>query len=251
MNSFPTVLTTQIRLTMRDFFTVFFALVFPPLMLYIFGSIFGAYPGQTGAAMLDDMTPACCCMIMGVTGLMGFPLTLAAGQEQNIYRRFDATPAGRLPVLGAECLANLLLTLAGTALLLLFAAMVFGTEARGDTGSILGAMVLACGSLFALGFFIAAAAPSPRIALTVSYTVYFVMLFLSGATLPVVLFPASLKTVSDCLPMTYAVRLLQDAWNGISSPEMTDDVLILLTVLAGCSLGGILFLRYRPVHERK
>ena len=250
MNSFPTVLRTEMRLTLRDFFTVFFALVFPSLMLYIFGNIFGAYPGQTGKTMLDDMTPAYCCMIMGVTGLMGFPLSLAAGQERNVYRRFDASPPGRLPIICAECLAGFLLTLLGIAVLLLFAFTVFDISAKGNAGTILGGMLLACGSLFALGFFIAAASPSARIALALSYTVYFVMLFLSGATLPVMLFSPGVKAVSDWLPMTYAVRLLQDAWNGADSPGMHPGI-VLTVILSGCSTGGILLFRYRAACREK
>lgn len=244
MNSFGMILRTELRLTLRDFFTVFFALVFPSLMLLIFGSIFGGYPGQTGATMLDDMTPAYCCMVIGVTGLMGFPLTVASNIERGAYRRFDASPAGKLRIVGGELAANLLLTFAGLAILLVFARLGFGVVPRGNAWAVTGAMALATASLFALGFFLVAAAPGTRVALTLCYAVYFVMLFLSGATLPEMLFSSGVRTVSDFLPMTYAVRLLQAAFNGTSA-GVAGDIAVLGAVGLGCGLAGSILFRRR------
>lgn len=241
MNSFPDILRTEIRLTMRDFFTVSFALVFPSLMLLIFGSIFGSYPGQAGETMLDDMTPAYSCMIMGVTGLMGFPLTLTANLEHGVYRRFDACPAGRLRIIWGELAASLILTFAGLAILFTFAWAVFGVVPRGSWLVIAASALLATASFFSLGFLLVAAAPGPRAALTLCYAVYFIALFLSGATLPALLFNDTLRTVSDWLPATYAVRLMQAAF---THAEAGREILVLAVATAiSISLGGLLFRR--------
>lgn len=244
MNHFAAVLRTEMRLTMRDFFTVVFALVFPSLMLLIFGNIFGGYPGQTGETMLDDMTPAYCCMVIGVTGLMGFPLTLVSNLERGVYRRFDASPAGKTLIIWGELAANLILTCIGLIILLLFAWLAFGIVARGSWAAVAGAVLLSAAALFGLGFFLVAAAPSPRAALALCYIVYFVMLFLSGATLPVMLFSESLLIVSDWLPMTYAVRLLQGAFNG-TGMEAGLSIAVLAVVGLGSAAAGSFFFRKR------
>lgn len=244
MNSFSVILRTELRLTMRDFFTVFFALVFPSLMLFIFGSIFGGYPGQCGATMLDDMTPAYSCIVIGVTGLLCFPLTLSSNLEHGVYRRFDVTPAGSLPIIWGELLADLVLTFAGLAVLFLFAWAVFGVHPHGSWAALTGALLLSAAAMFSLGLFITAALPGVRSALALCYTVYFVMLFLSGATLPVMLFSSGLRAVADCLPMTYAVRLVQAAFLG-NSQGIATSLAVLTGTAAGAGLAGSFLLRRR------
>ena len=55
---------------------------------------------------MDVSVPAYSAMIIGVTGLMAFPLTLAGYKESRIYKRFDATPAGRAWSLRRRCLST-------------------------------------------------------------------------------------------------------------------------------------------------
>ena len=240
MKTCSVVLGTEMKLALRDFFTTFFTLVFPSLMLLIFGSLFGTFPGEAGATMLDDMTPAYSCMVMGVTGLMGLPLTLTANMERGVYKRFDASPAGRLPIIWGELAAQLILTLAGLVILFLFAWAVFGVSARGSWLSIGGAACLSTAALFAIGFLLAAAVPGPRAALAVCYTVYFLMMFLSGATLPRQLFSPTLLAVSDWLPMTYAVRLMQDTFNATDGGSTQAAGILLLTAATGAAGGSFL-----------
>lgn len=240
MTSFAAILRTELRLAGRDFFTLFFAFVFPPLLLLVFGSIFGGYPGQTGATMLDDMTPAYCCMIMGVTGLLSFPLMLATNIERGVYRRFDASPVGKNQVIWGELAANIIITLAGLALLLLVSWLSFGVFPKGNRLVLAGAVLADAFMLFAIGLCLVAVAPDARTALALCYAVYFIMMFLSGATLPRMLFPEPLRAVSDFLPMTYAVRLLQCAFNG---EPIVHELLVVLALGAGCGITGTLFLR--------
>ena len=246
MKRAATILITALRLTLRDFFTVFFALVFPSLMLLLFGSIFGRYRGPAGGTMLDEITPAYTCIVMGVTGVLGFPLTFAGNLEHGVYRRFDVTPVGRLPVIWGELTANALLTFAGLGILLAFARIAFGTVPQGSWLGLLGAAMLSIAALFAVGFFLVAAAPGARSALALCYTAYFVMLFLSGATLPQMLLGSTLTTVSDWLPMTYAVRLMQAAFMGTAAGVIQDVLALTMTSLAGVLLGALI-MRRRPV----
>lgn len=85
MKRFAIVFKTEFILFLRDFFGVFFALAFPVLMLLIFGGIYGNEPVYPGAAtgIMDASVPAYSVMVMGVTGLMSFPLTLAGYKEKK------------------------------------------------------------------------------------------------------------------------------------------------------------------------
>lgn len=242
MSTFAVILRIEMKLVLRDFFTVFFALVFPSLMLLIFGSIFGAYPGQHGATMVDDMTPAYSCIVIGVTGLLSFPMNLASNLERNVYRRFDASPSGKLTIMWGELCANLILTLCGLVILFAFARVFFEVVPQGSWSVIAGSALLDIAAIFGMGFFLVSLAPNTRAALALCYATYFVMLFLSGATLPEMLFPETLRAVSDWLPMTYAVRLMQDAFTD-AVPEASTFLVLAGTATGGAAAGSIMFRR--------
>ena len=66
---------TEFLLFLRDFFGFFFTLVFPAIMLILFGSIYGNTPMYPGSSLgsMDISVPAYAVMVIGVTGLMAFP----------------------------------------------------------------------------------------------------------------------------------------------------------------------------------
>ena len=84
-----------------------------------------------------------------------------------------------------------------------------------------------------MGFFFTAVGRDAKITNLLCYLFYFIMLFLSGATMPDMLFPDNVKAVSAFLPMTYAVDLMQGVFAGDSLLSHGKELLILgsLTVL--------------------
>lgn len=77
MKVFTVICKTELKLFLRDFFSFFFALVFPVLMLLLFGGIYGNAPVYEGTdtGMMDISVPAYAVMVTGVTGLMSLPLS--------------------------------------------------------------------------------------------------------------------------------------------------------------------------------
>ena len=72
MRRFAIICRTEFLLFIRDFFGFFFTLIFPLLMLLLFGGIYGNAPIYQGAqtGWMDLSVPAYSVMIMGVTGLL-------------------------------------------------------------------------------------------------------------------------------------------------------------------------------------
>lgn len=83
MKKLLTVFRIEALLFLRDFYGFFFTFVFPLLMLLLYGSIYGNEPSAYfgGRGTMDVSVPAYSAMIIGVTGLMAFPLTLAGYKE--------------------------------------------------------------------------------------------------------------------------------------------------------------------------
>ena len=203
----------ETKMFLREPAAVFFTLAFPVMVLLLFGSIYGGYPiPGTDLHSIDISVPAYTGMIIGMVGLIGLPVTLAAYRENGVLRRLRATPLRPSAILGAEVLVNLLMTALGIALLVATARLVFDARLPAAPVSVILALVLASVSFFAVGFALAGLLPTVRTASAVGQAVFFPMLFLSGAALPREELPDALRRLSDFLPLTHAVTLVQGLW---------------------------------------
>lgn len=245
MKRFAVICSIQLRLFARDFFSFFFTLVFPVLMLLLFGGIYGNSPIYDGAdiKMMDISVPAYSVMVTGVTGLMSLPLTLAGYKEKKIYKRFDATPVGKKSIIAAQIFVNLIMTLIGIAILLFAGKILYQIKINGTFLSICISILLSITSMFSMGFLFTAIGRDLKSTNLLCYLSYFVMLFLSGATMPDMLFPDTMKKVSAILPMTHAVDLMQGAFAGDSLSLHGKELMILGALTVVCTAAGAVLFR--------
>lgn len=236
----------EMKLQMRNFLAIFFALVFPPVMLLIFGGIYGNEPQALtgGLGTVDLMIPAYICMIVAVTGLMSLPLTIASYREQKILKRFMATPIQPLQILLAQLVVNLLTTVMGIALLLVVAKPMFQLRYSGSIPETGLAFLLVVLSMFSLGLMIAGVAKNGQAATALAYIIYFPMLFLSGATMPLYIMPDSLVAVSKVLPLTYGVELLSGVWLGGRLLSYRLELAVLAGVALVCTALAVRFFKW-------
>ncbi|WP_441247887.1 ABC transporter permease [Kitasatospora sp. McL0602] len=227
----------------RNFAPVFFALAFPVLLLCMFGGIYGNKPSSQfdGRGTVDMSVPAYLVLVVAVTGLMSFPLGLAEYRDRKILKRFRATPVDASAFLLAQGLVNVVLSALGALLLVVVGYAAFGLHAPQAALAAVGALALATLALYAIGGVIAAVAPSERAAVAIANLVYFPMIFLSGATIPLQIFPPAMRAIADVLPATYAVRLLQHAWLGSPTDVALDVSVLAAVVLAGAVAAVRLF----------
>jgi ABC-2 type transport system permease protein len=229
----------------RNFAPVFFALAFPVMMLLIFGGIYGNRPSArfAGQGVVDSSVPAYLILVVSVTGLMSFPLGLAEYRDRKILKRFRATPTKAQSFLVAQGLVNLVLSLSGAILLVLVGRLVFTLHMPHDwPGTVVG-LVGATLAMYAIGGVVAALASTERAATAAANLIYFPMIFLSGMTIPLAIFPPVMKDISDALPATYAVRLLQHTWLGTGTNVVADWAVIGGTLLI-CGLAAVRFFRW-------
>lgn len=236
----------EFLLLVRNFFGFFFGLIFPLMMLVLFGTIFGNNPiaPDSGLRMMDLSIPGYSVMVMGVAGLMSFPLTLAECKEKKIYKRFDATPVGKKHIILAQITVNLLLTVLGIAILLIAGRFLYQVQMKGSVLAIGMAGLLSIAAMFSMGFLFTAVGKDAKITHLLCYLFYFIMLFLSGATMPAMLFPESVRKLSKLLPMTYAVDLMQGVFAGDSLVMHGRELLVLgVLTVAFFGLGALLYTR--------
>ena len=236
MKGFWKLAGMEALLYLREPMASFFTLIFPLLLLFLFGSIYGNAPNPFfgGRGTVDFSTPAYMAIIIGSTALMSIPIGVSTYRERGILRRFRATPLEPSAVIGAEVSVHLVMTLLGAALLVSAGRLVYGLHFGGNAALFFLALVLSTLSFFAIGFLVASLAPNARVANVVGMVLYFPNLFLSGATFPTEMFPSTIKAIGKFVPMTHIVRLLQGLWFG----EPLGKHLIEIVVLGGLLVVG-------------
>jgi ABC-2 type transport system permease protein len=222
------------KLFLREPASAFFTLIFPLLMLIIFGSIYGNNPppGSTSRGAIDALIPAFTAMIIGMVGLMPITITLATYRENGILRRLRITPISPLVVMVAQVIVVFTMTVLGMILLVSAGVLVYHVQFEGNLLSLLGGFVLASLSFYGIGFILASTLPTARTAQIVAMVLLYPMLILSGAAWPRELMPATVEKISAFLPLTYVVNLLRGLWVGDAWSLHITDVIILVVMLA-------------------
>jgi ABC-2 type transport system permease protein len=228
----------EARLFLREPVGAFFTLVFPLMMLFLFGTIYGNTPppGSGSQGAIDTLIPSFTAMVIGMTGLMSVTITMATYRENGILRRLRTTPVIPLFVMVAQVIVVFSMTCLGMLLLIAAGKLVYHVRFEGNAFSMLGGFILSSLSFFGIGFILAGIMPTARTAQTVAMVLLYPMLILSGAAWPRELMPATVQKFSAYLPLTYVVNLLRGLWAG----QPWGDHLLDVGVLSGMLLLGII-----------
>jgi ABC-2 type transport system permease protein len=221
------------KLFLREPVGAFFTLVFPLMMLFLFGLIYGNNPppGSASQGAIDTLIPSFTAMTIGITGLMSITITLATYRENGILRRLRTTPVSPLVVMAAQVVVVFSMTGLGMLLLVAAGMLVYHVNFEGNIFSMLGGFILSSLSFFGIGFILAGVMPTARTAQIVAMVLMYPMLILSGAAWPRELMPPAIQNVSAFLPLTYVVNLLRGLWAGEAWGEHLLDAGVLVAML--------------------
>jgi len=246
MKAFVSMSVTEFRLSLRNFIYMFFAFVFPPMMLLLFGGIYGNEPTAfyKGHGAVDVLTPAYISMILAVSGIMGLPMQLAEYRQHKVLKRFKATPVSTGTIMIPHFVVNSILCVIGTLILMIVGKLVFNLHFFGNIFYFLAAYILSVMCIFSIGFLIAAIAPNNRAASAIAYLIYFPMLFLSGASMPLQMMPKAIVNVSRFIPLTYCVEILQGTWMGDPLSAFLGQIIILAAIAIVCTAVSIKIFRW-------
>ncbi|TWD83942.1 ABC-2 type transport system permease protein [Kribbella amoyensis] len=224
------VVAVELRLIVRDPMAAFFALAFPAVLLWV--KMRDPEPLPSGVREIDANVPMLTVFVIGLASLVILPSTLAQYRERRILKRLRATPAAPGMLLGAQWVAHLLLAVLGTVVLVVIGGLAFDLTAPASPGKVVLAWILGAGCLGAIGLLIGAVVPTNRSAMLVGLTVFFPMVFVSGAMVPRELTSGSLRTVGDLTPMAPVVETIRAAWSGTPVSATTLIVMATITALA-------------------
>jgi len=231
MRGFWKLTLVEFKLFLREPMAAFFTLVFPLMMLFIFGSVFGNKPQYFGLGTVDLSIPAYTAMIIATTGLVSLTISISAARELGILRRLHATPLTPISILTSQVLVLFAMTALGMVLLIIAAKITFGLRFNGNVFSVILGFLLSSCSFFALGFVLAGITRTARSAQVVAMALFYPMLFLSGAAIPKWVLPEAVRTYGQILPLTHVVNLLIGLWLGEPWSDHLKEVVVLLVMM--------------------
>ncbi|HYW26407.1 MAG TPA: ABC transporter permease [Terriglobales bacterium] len=207
----------ELRLFLREPLAVFFAVVFPALLVGILGSVPGfrqPLPSLGGQRVIDQYVPIAVTFAIVMLALSVAPSALAAYRERGILRRLATTPVRPAALLAAQLAMSLATAIFTVLLVLGVGRLAFGVGLpRQPIGYALG-FVLAAAAMFAIGLLLAAMAPSTRSAQGLGSLLIFPVMFFAGLWVPRAVMPEVLRRVSDFTPLGAGAQALQDATGG-------------------------------------
>jgi ABC-2 type transport system permease protein len=238
MRSFGQLVYVNLRLYVREPIATFFTLAFPAMMVLLFGAMYGNDPSPLfgGKGSMDISMPAYTAMILGTVGFLGVPITISSYRESGVLRRFKATPLRPSTYILSDVVANLVMILIGMAGLVAIGWLLYRVRFDGNALAVILAVVFSGLAMFAIGYLIASVAPGARTAQVVSMMIFYPMLFLSGAGIPLEVLPESIRKVANFLPLAHVVRLLRGLWFGDAWGEHLLETAVLGSVLVVCTV---------------
>lgn len=246
MQSFSKMFGTELKITIRHMDSVIFGIIFPLVMVFLLGTIYGDKLAYEGASHTKLQLAFGAFVAIGIcaTGLMGLPLVIADYRHRKILKRFKVTPISPARLLIVHVAISFLLAVVSASATALAAKYVFGYTMRGSIVQFLLAFVFVAITIYSLGIFIASISPNMKIANLACTLVYFPMLLLSGATVPYEILPTALQTASNIFPLTQGIKLLKM----VSLGEPVNYLSMQFILMAGtgiiCIIGSLRFFKW-------
>jgi ABC-2 type transport system permease protein len=233
MRTLATLTRVEGALLAREPAAVAFTLLLPLILLVLNGSAGNAAnPTFGGAGTVDVLMAGYLVYVIATSAIMGMAETLADYRDRGILRRMRITPLKPWQILGSHALTHTAMSAVGAGLLITVGVVGFDLNPPASILATLVALVAAGASLIAIGFLLGAVLPSVRTTQAVAAALYFPAIFVSGALFPREVLPIFAQRLGDVLPMTYAVRIIREAWTVGTVDVVALGVCVVTTTVA-------------------
>lgn len=235
----------EMKLFMREPFTMVFTFALPVIFLFVMGGVFGNVPDPEvyrGFGPIDYYVPAYIGLVIASIGVVSLPIHLTAYRERGVLRRLRASSISIWSVMGAHIIVSFVIAILGGIILTVIALLTYDTSLPESIALLLPAFILSTLSFAALGFLLGAVLPNVRAAQGIGLILFFVMLILAGAGPPREVMTKAMQVVGDIAPLRYVILSLQDPWLGLGWNQNAS--IIVGGVMVGSALLSARFFRW-------
>jgi ABC-type multidrug transport system permease subunit len=191
---------STLLLTMRDRTVLFFSYLFPLIFFIAFGEGLGAAQGVGAATQVIVMV-----LVLGVlgNGFFGGGMRATLERETGILRRFKVAPISPAPILVASIVTGWAIYMPAIFLFFGIARWRYGLPLPENWLSLFVFLFFGVVAFRSMGLIVAAVVNSMAESQIIIQLLYFPMLLLSGATIPLSVLPEWLQVVAQFLPATH------------------------------------------------
>ncbi|MBA3780295.1 MAG: ABC transporter permease [Nocardioides sp.] len=224
---------TQIR---RDHRTLAMLVVLPTLLMTLLWWMFNDTPGGT----FSRVGPGLLALFPFIVMFLVTSVTTLRERSSGTLERLLAMPMGRLDFLLGYAVAFGLVAAVQSALAVGVSVGLLGLDITGPVWLLTTVAVADAVLGTALGLFVSAFAQTEFQAVQFMPAVVVPQILLCGLFVPRPQLPDVLETISDVLPLSYAVDAMQHLVSSASSGEVWQDVAIVACfAVAGLGLGAV------------
>lgn len=246
MKAYIRLMAFDFKLYFRDWLTIFWMLIYPVLMLFIFGSMYGDSPGLIeGTRYIDFFVPALCVLNVITVSVFTLNINMVTLRESGALRRFRVTPIRPSAVLLSHAAQGIVLVICGAIEIIVIAMLRWNIDISiYSISAILLTMLVGGIGFFNLGFAMSSLSRTAGAASGFAMIVFFPALFLSGIAMPLEMMPQLMQSLSKLLPTTYLVELAQGVWNGESIRAFGMEWAVLGGFAIVCCILALRFFRW-------
>ncbi len=207
-----------------------------PLLVFVAFGRSGSIPSAPRPTdLLQVPVPVLAAVLIAISAVLSLVTIIAVYREGGILRRLRATPLRPQTILSAHVLVKLLLTALTLLSLFLVGKRMYTIAPGVPLAGFLLALLISTLSILSIGFVVASIVPTARFAQPIGAMLLYPMIGLSGIFVAVDSLSPVLRIIARCLPLTYAVSLLQGIWSGDSWSAHAGDLAALALVFVLCT----------------
>ena len=232
----------RMRLALRNRAFMFFSLIMPLAFLFAYATLFGRGEPQ----MISYLFPSVLALtVMG--SFWGLSIQLVLFREQGILRRFRLAPVGPFAMLASSVITNYVLTLPTIVLEFALVRWVWHVPSFGNLWGVFVVLSLGTATFATFGLIVASVTNTMQETQVINNAIWFLFLFFSGATFPIVLFPGWLQRLSVFLPATHLMVGLQYTFIGAAPlARVGPEIVALLAGMAMALFVSTKLFRWEP-----
>lgn len=236
MSNLTKITAVEAKLMFREPGTWIVGILLPTFVLIVIGILFAPHqpdPILGGQRFIDLFVPSMVVISLATLGISTMPARLVRYRERGVLRRLSTTPVDPGAVLVAQLAINVVVAVAGLALLIMVGHLAFQIPLPQHPLGFVAAFLLGMSSLFALGLLVAAVAPTATAANAMIWPIFILVMFLGGVYLPRWLLPDVLNSIGAFTPP--GVQAMLDAWLGVAPQLLPLGIMAAITVVAGAA----------------
>jgi ABC-2 type transport system permease protein len=238
MNVTRRLLTSELRLLLREPLVLAFVCAFPMITVLVLGGVFDDNdPSFEGVLPSDFYIAAYFGIVIAAVGLIMLPVHIASYREAGVLRRFDAAgfPRWTFPI--SQYVVGAVFVAIGAVILLATAALAYGLPgienvARTTIGIVAGSL-----AFISIGVLLGTLLPNARAAQGVGLLLFLPMFLLAGGGPPPEAMSPLMNDIASALPLTHVVRAIQEPWLGLGTG--TDHLIVVIAIFVAATLATL------------